>query len=213
MRKIPLLACLALVLAAAPMVADENGTTDAPPRDAAPATSVVEALHTAMLAALERAAELGYAGRVELLAPAVSSAFDLAFMAEKSLGSHWRSLTEPERVRWLDLFERYMAASYASRLDGFRGQRFETLGAEPGGRDTIAVRTKVVNPGDEDVLLTYRLREIAAGWRVIDIYLKGTVSELAVRRSDYAAVLRSGGFAALCASVEKKITQFAENPA
>lgn len=173
-----------------------------------PAVRVVEGLHATMLETLQGAEDLGYEGRYAKLAPAIEAAFDLPFMAEKSVGSHWRKLSEEERADWVDLFERNMVASYASRLDEFRGQQFESLGSEPGAHDTITVRTKIVDPGNPEVPLTYRLRETEAGWRIIDIYLKGTVSELAVRRSDYAAVLRSGGFPALKKSVAEKISEF-----
>lgn len=179
-----------------------------PSTESAPAEAVVEGLHATMLATLKGAGELDYAGRYAKLEPAIEAAFDLPFMAEKSVGSQWRKLSEEERAEWLDLFERNMVASYASRLDEFRGQQFELLGSEPGAHDTVAVRTRILDPGNEEVPLTYRLRETDAGWRIIDIYLKGTVSELAVRRSDYAAVLRSGGFPALKKSVAEKISEF-----
>ena len=172
----------------------------------------IESLHAAMLAALRDAEELGLEGRQDLLDPVIREVFDLAFMAEKSVGAHWRKLSDDERTEWLQLFKRFMVASYASRLEGFHGQQFRVHGVEPGGRDTLAVKTEVVDPGIEPVSIVYRMRETSAGWQVIDLYLKGTVSELAVRRSDYAGVLRSGGFTALRESVEEKIAEFATGP-
>ena len=71
------------------------------------------------------------------------------------------------------------------------------------------VKTKVTAPGDEDVELSYRLRETPAGPRIIDVYLKGTVSELALRRSEYTSVLEREGFPALIATVDRKIADLA----
>ena len=54
--------------------------------------------------------------------------------------------------------------------------------------------------------LDYRMRPNGEGeWRIVDVYLSGTVSELALRRSDYSGVLRSDGFEALRTAVETKI--------
>jgi phospholipid transport system substrate-binding protein len=100
-----------------------------------------------------------------------------------------------------------MKANYAGRFNRYSGQTFETLGNEPAAHGTAIVRTRLRNPTGEDVDLTYRLHPAAAGWRIVDIYLKGTVSELALRRSEYAAVLQRDGFDSLLRIVEERITE------
>ncbi len=75
------------------------------------------------------------------------------------------------------------------------------------------VLTKLVQPSDDDVELNYRLRETDAGWRVIDCYMNGTVSEVALRRSEYGAVLRRDGFDALLAAINTKSDELASSPA
>jgi phospholipid transport system substrate-binding protein len=102
-----------------------------------------------------------------------------------------------------------MVANYAGRFDRYSGQTFENHGTEAGAYDTIMVQTTLVSPDDENVDLNYRLRETDAGWRVVDIYLKGTVSELALRRSDYSAVMKRDGFAALASYLSGKIDALA----
>lgn len=197
-------AMVALFLGAATPVA----ATDAETVDAAPARAVIDNLHAAMLETLHGAKVLGYEGRFAKLAPVIAATFDLDFMAEKSVGAHWRKFSDADRKEWRELFEKNMVASYASRMGGFHGQQFRVVGSEPAGHQTITVRTTILDPDKEEISITYRLREIAAGWRVIDLYLKGTVSELAVRRSDYAGVLRTGGFPALKQSILEKIAEY-----
>lgn len=199
----PLGLFVVLVALASPAVAEVT-----PETDSQPAVAVIENLQDEMIATLQSAEDLGYKGRFAKLAPVIAVTFDLDFMAEKSVGAHWRKLSEEERREWRQIFERNMVASYASRMGGFHGQEFHVLGSESAGRDTIAVRTKIIDPQKEEIPLTYRLRETDDGWRVIDLYLKGTVSELAIRRSDYAGVLRSGGYAALKESVLGKIAEY-----
>jgi phospholipid transport system substrate-binding protein len=60
-------------------------------------------------------------------------------------------------------------------------------------------------PNEDDVQLNYRLIEKNGEWRVIDVYLNGTVSELALRRSEYSSALKREGFDELLASIETKI--------
>jgi phospholipid transport system substrate-binding protein len=55
--------------------------------------------------------------------------------------------------------------------------------------------------------LSYRLGKKPEGWKVIDVYYNGTVSELALRRADYSSVLKRDGFDALIARVNAKIAE------
>ena len=70
------------------------------------------------------------------------------------------------------------------------------------------VKTRLVRPDDEDVTLDYRLRKTDTGWRIIDVYANGTISELALRRSEYSALLRREGFASLIEALDKKSGEF-----
>jgi phospholipid transport system substrate-binding protein len=193
-------ACAVLLLLALPAPA---------PADPAPAAGVVERLHAALLDAMRRADELGYEGRRELLAPVLAASFDFAFMSRLALGSEWRKLDEVQRQRWIATFQELSLATYAARFDGFSGESFATDATEPAARDTTLVKTRLVRADDEPVHLNYRLRQDGDAWRIIDIYLNGTVSEVALRRSEYAAVLERSGFEALVAELETKIGSYA----
>ncbi len=185
------------------------GPTSALAEDGGSPSAVVERLHDSLIDAMRHSDELGYQGRYDRIAPVVASSFDLQFMAEKSVGRHWKSLDEAGRARWVDTFERLTTANYAGRFKGYTGQNFETLGEEPAAHQTMVVRTKLVLPDEDDVQLNYRLRQTDAGWRVVDVYLNGTVSELALRRSEYATVLKRDGFETLVANLDQKVEDLA----
>jgi phospholipid transport system substrate-binding protein len=174
-----------------------------------PSARVVVQLDAALLDTLKQAAALDYHGRFARLAPAITAAFDVPFMAEKSVGGHWKRLSYADRRRWLDLFREFTIANYAGNLDRYSGQRFDLLGEEPGARDTAVVHTRLIDPGGEDVDLNYRLRQVDGTWKIIDVYLRGTVSELALRRADYTAVLDRDGFEALITTLRARITDLA----
>ena len=177
--------------------------------DDRPATATITRLNGALLGVLEQAEKLGFAGRFEKLKPAVADAFDLDFMAEKSIGRFWKTLSDADKARWRALFHEFTAATYAGNFDRFTNQRFEIENEEPSQNDTVVVHTKVVDPGHEDTELDYRLHQTPAGPRVVDIYLKGTVSQLALQRSDYTSALERGGFEALVTTIRGKIDDLA----
>ncbi len=173
--------------------------------EASSAVVLIEGLNASLLDVLKQSNELGYQQRYDLLAPALQETFDLEYMARQSVGRAFLDLADADRQTWYALFANYMTANYASRFDHYSGQTFEIVGEEPGAKDTVLIRTKVIDPGQEDVPLGYRVRETPDGCKVVDVYLKGTISELALRRSEYAAVLKREGFDPLVASVKARI--------
>jgi phospholipid transport system substrate-binding protein len=174
------------------------------------ATPQVEKLHVALIDIMQGADQYGYQGRYDHLAPTVTGTFDLPFMASKSVGRHWKSLDDSDKARWNEVFIRMITANYAGRFSAFSGEHFVTLGEEPAINDTRVVLTKLVIPDDDDVQLNYRLREVDGEWRIIDIYLNGTVSELALRRSEYSAVLKREGFEKLIDTLDDKVKELAK---
>jgi phospholipid transport system substrate-binding protein len=165
----------------------------------------VERFHAGLLDIMKNAKELGFQGRIDRLAPLMGDVFDLDFMASKTVGRVWNDLSEADKQRWAETFTHFTTANYAGRFTGYTGEKFVTLGVEDAARGTRVVLTKIEVPDDDDVQLNYRLIERDGEWRIIDVYLNGTVSELALRRSEYSSALKREGFEELVASIETKI--------
>ena len=54
------------------------------------------------------------------------------------------------------------------------------------------------------VALDYVTRQAGDRWQVVDVYLTGTISELATRRSEFAAILKNEGIDGLIAALNRK---------
>src|SRR5215475_1753309 len=183
-----------LVGAGAPLAyADNAGPSGSPSADAASTPSAtVERLHAALIDAMKEAKALGYEGRRQRLDPVIRAAFDLPLMTEIVMGPAWKSLSQDDRSALIAAFSDWTIANYASRFDGWDGDAFVTGDQADGGRDTVIVRTKLTSQNDEPVALDYRLRKVDDGWRIIDIYADGAISELATRRSEFVSLLSQG---------------------
>lgn len=176
--------------------------------DSAPA-AVVRRFDDALLSILKDGEKLGYSGRYQRLRPVMQETFDLDLMAEKVLGKSWNDLSDADRTRWREVFSEFTVANYAANFDRFTGQQFEIRGEEPSANATVLVKSLVKSPGHEDVELTYRLHQVGGRWRIMDVFLKGTVSEVALRRSDYGSVLERDGFGKLVDVVRARIADLA----
>ena len=153
---------------------------------------VVEKLHSVLLANMKDAKALKFEGRRNLLAPIVRDVFDLETMARVSSGIAWQKMSENERTAVVEAFSDWTIANYASQFDNFEGEYFEIKGEADAGRGNIMVSTEI-HTRSENVVLDYRLRQTSKKWRIIDIYLDGSISQLALRRGEFSTVLGRGG--------------------
>jgi phospholipid transport system substrate-binding protein len=173
--------------------------------EADPAVSSIRAFCDALLATMKQADQLGVRGRYDKLAPVIRTTFDLPAMTRIAVGPDWTSIPPEQQTALQDNFARMTIATYANRFDGYSGQSFE-VDPEVLSRNTgRIVRTKLLRPKDEPVTLNYLMRGTGDTWKVVDIYLSGTISELATQRSEFGAILKSGGPAALIESLRQQI--------
>ena len=169
----------------------------------ADAAARIKTFYAALLETMKDAKRLGVEGRYKKLAPAVNAAFDLPAMTRIAVGPSWNSFTPEQQAAVTAGFTRMTVATYASRFDGYDGERFEV---DPKiverGADRI-VNTKLVS-GTEPVTLNYLMRSSGGDWKIVDVYLSGTISELASRRAEFSAILKSGGPDALATTLRAR---------
>ncbi len=68
----------------------------------------------------------------------------------------------------------------------------------------VMVRSQIVKANGEPAKVDYLMRRSGDSWLISDIYLDGTISELATRRSEFGAILRSQGIDGLIASLNRR---------
>jgi len=197
LRRRILLRCAALLCAPALPAWAEIEATDA-------AVTRIRVFYDALLSVMKQADKLGIRGRYDKLAPTVRSTFDLAAMTRIAVGPEWNSIPPEQQVALIDNFTQMTIATYANRFDSYSGERFEVdATAEPRNTGRI-VHTKLFPSTGDPVTLNYLMRGSGDGWSVVDVYLTGTISELATRRSEFGAILKSGGPNALIDSLRQQ---------
>jgi phospholipid transport system substrate-binding protein len=201
-RRFVLLVVGALTVSPAAFAAIANGNANA--------VNTVRGFDDALLAAMKNGRHAGFAGRRDTIAPAMRRAFDLPQMTRLMTGLQWQGLSSDDQAKLVAAFSDFSVASYANHFDNYGGESFE-VDPQPvdQGNGDVVVKTKLVQPKDDAVQLNYLLRKNDQGWKIIDVYLSGTISELASRRSEFGSVMRRGGVTALIDQLHQKTAQLA----
>jgi phospholipid transport system substrate-binding protein len=174
----------------------------APPGEA---IATIQQFNAALLAAMKAGGGTDFSRRFEMLAPAVDRAFDLPTILSVSVGLGWASLSPDQQARLLDAFRRYTVASYVANFNNYAGQSFTV---SPDTRSLDADRALVkscISPVNGDAIeLDYVMGQTPSGWKAVDVLAAGSISRVAVQRSDFRHLLSNGGDDALLAGLRRK---------
>jgi phospholipid transport system substrate-binding protein len=197
-RRAALLAPLAL---AAPAALAQSGT-----QGGGDPSAPIARLDAALLQVMHMGQATPFAQRYQALAPVVQAAFDLPAVLAASVGLGWRSLTPAQQQSLLAVFTRYTVASYAANFDSFDGQRLEILPQQQrqAGQDVV-VATQIAPASGAPTRLDYVMRRTPQGWKAVDVLADGSISRVAVQRSDFRSLLAGGNPDPLIASLTQKV--------
>jgi phospholipid transport system substrate-binding protein len=169
----------------------------APLRAQTPSAAVakIQNYYQQLMPTIQQAARLSVRERDKRFSPVFSAVFDIPTMTRLAVGPAWKSFTPEQQAAAREAFARFIVAEYASQIKDYSGESFvvdpQTTPESRGGGEIV--KTKLLQPGGRVVNINYLVRSE----RVVDIYLNGTISDLAMRRDEFASVIATGGADAL----------------
>jgi phospholipid transport system substrate-binding protein len=163
----------------------------------------VRSFYNVLLGNMQQGQMLGESGRYTRLAPVIGRTFDIPLMTRLAVGPAWETLPPAEQQRLQAAFAHYVTATYADQFDSYSGQQLQVIGERPSGSN-VMVQTKIVKSNGETTKLDYLMRPDQGSWQISDVYLDGTISQLAVHRSEFYSILRREGVDGLVMALNRK---------
>jgi phospholipid transport system substrate-binding protein len=155
------------------------------------AVAKIQTYYQQLMPTIQQAARLSVRERDRRFTPVFAAVFDMPTMTRLAVGPAWKTFSAEQQAAVRDAFARFIVADYASQIKDYSGESFvvdpQSTAESRGGGEIV--KTKLLQPGGRTVNINYLVR----GERVIDIYLNGTISDLATRRDEFASIIASGG--------------------
>jgi phospholipid transport system substrate-binding protein len=170
----------------------------------------VRGFYKVLLATMKNGSLLGQNGRYAALAPVVNAVFDVQSMARLAVGPAWDALPTSQQQQLVSALGRYISATYADRFDRYSGEDLQVTGDEPYANG-VMVETKIVRLGQPPVSINYLVLRHHGNWQISDVYLDGTISQLATQRSEFHSILVRQGADGLIATLERKVDLLTSN--
>jgi phospholipid transport system substrate-binding protein len=110
--------------------------------------------------------------------------FDLPYMAQTALGTHWAKATPEQQARFVKATETAEAKAYAERFGQYSGQTL-AIGV-------FIVDSRLNQANGQPIKLEWEVRQLPAGLRITDVKIEG-VSMVMTRRSDFNSYIQQNG--------------------
>ena len=168
-----------------------------------PAVRQIETFYAALIDNMKNGQELGIQGRYRQLQPVAESTFDLGGMARLTVGPAWTNMSDADHKAITDAFGRLTLATYAKNFAKFGGEQFTVDPMVKMRNEDKIIESKLVRSGRSTVPFNYRMHLVDDKWMVIDVYLNGYVSQVALRRADFSSTVASSGASGLVSKIDE----------
>jgi phospholipid transport system substrate-binding protein len=166
--------------------------------------ATVQAFYSTLLDTMRNGPQLGAQGRYAKLTPAIQQNFDIPLMTRIAVGPDWATLNPTQQAQVTQAFERYVAAVYAERFHKYDGEQLKVTGEQASPAGTV-ILSQIVDSTGQPTNINYLMRND----KIADVYLNGTISELATRRSEFGAILKTQGINGLIQALNSKAAALA----
>ena len=102
-------------------------------------------------------------------------------------------ISDEDKKALIEAFERMTIANYAKNFASFSGEQFTVDPMVTMRNSDKLVSSKLTGSDKMVTPFNYRMHMAGDKWKVIDVYLNGTVSQLALKRSDFSSTVASQG--------------------
>jgi phospholipid transport system substrate-binding protein len=188
---LPLVACrrLAFRLAAGAAVALAAAPLSVPALANDPAANLISTTAAQVIEIIKNTTGVA---RQTAFAQVLQTRFDLPYMAQVALGSHWAKATPEQQARFVRATETAEAKAYSERFGQYLGQTL-TLGKTMARSNGVWIVDSRLNQSNgQPIKLEWEVRQLPAGLRITDVKVEG-VSMVMTRRSDFNSYIQQHG--------------------
>lgn len=174
-------------------------------QDASAVIAPIQRFYGALLTIMKAGRTTPFTQRYDTLAPALDQALNLPAILQTAVGFAWPTFQPPQQSALLTAFRHYTVASWVSNFDSYSGQKLQVLPQLRSVGQSQVVHTDITKPDGSSNVIDFVMRPAGSGWKATDVLLGGTISQVAVLRSDFLGLVVRGPMA-LAQNLEQKAT-------
>jgi phospholipid transport system substrate-binding protein len=124
-------------------------------------------------------------------------------MLSMIIGNQWKNVSNEKRKEIINVFEEYIAKNYVRRFNKMKDFSFVENKEQNVGK-FVMVRSNLVIGKEEKVSISYLLSNDKNVWKIFDVLLAGSVSEIATKKSEFRSFIKGRNIDPLIDALKKK---------
>ena len=137
----------------------------------------------------------------ELIQNVIEEVYDSEKMGKMIIGKNWEEINTSEREKFLLVFERFIVVNYLRRFSkinqlDFDHQKIQMIG------NKFRLAKFLLKADNEIIQLDYLLHHKNKRWKIIDVIIEGSISEVVTKKADFNKIINEKGVLGLISNLE-----------
>ncbi len=133
----------------------------------------------------------------------INETYNTEEMLNMIIGDSWRNVDNQTKKKMINVFEEYIAKNYIKRFSKIKYPKFSNLEEKKVGKYKM-IKSHLILSKDEKVSINYLLSLKNETWKIFDVLLAGSVSEIATKKSEFKSFIKDGNINPLIEALSKK---------
>ena len=136
--------------------------------------------------------------------PIINNTYDIQKMLNMILGSAWKNSNMDEKKKISLAFAEYITKNYLKRFIKINDVKFKIEEKKSIKNKFVMIKTTLIPNNSDTVSINYLLSNKNGKWKIFDVLLAGSVSEIATKKSEFSSFLKDGKTNNLIDALNKK---------
>lgn len=139
-----------------------------------------------------------------------SNTVDIEWVSKFVLGRYWKEATDQQKKDYMKNYHDFLLKHYTEKFTEYTNESFNITNAREDSPGSFTLRMEIVRPGQESVVVDYRLHAKGSDFKIFDIIVEG-VSLITTQRSEFSSIVQRQGLDYLIDQLGKKSADVASN--
>ena len=131
-----------------------------------------------------------------LMDDVVKNSYDLEKMGKMIIGVKWKKVEIKMQKEFIDVFKRFISVNYLRRFNKINDLDFEHQSVRV-IEDKFRLAGVILIADNERIKIDYLLSFNNDQWKIFDVLLDGSISEIATKKSDFKKIINEEGVSGL----------------
>ena len=133
---------------------------------------------------------------LELIDDVVENSYDLEKMGKIIIGVDWKQIDTKTQKEFINVFKRFISVNYFRRFNKINELNFEHETVKV-IEDKFKLARVILTADNEKLKIDYLLGFKNEKWKIFDVLIDGSISEVATKKSDFKKIIKEEGVSGL----------------